>query len=362
MRRTAFGPIMPRIVPILVILLFIAAVCLETRSKASRNASAGPSGYQLLKKIPAGGDGGWDYLTVDAGARRLYISRGTRVMVFDLDSEKMAGEIPNTNGVHGIAIASDLGRGFTSNGRDNSVTIFDLKTLNVLNTVKISGKGPDAIIYDSASHRVFTFNGGSKDATAIDAKTGYVAGTVTLTGRPEFACADEKGMVFANLEDKNELVAIDSNKLAVKSEWSLGAGQSPTGLAMDRKHHRLFSGCAGNQKMIVLDSETGRIVADLPIGRGVDATAFDHDKNLAFASAGDGTLTIIHEDSPDKFEVLESVPTQRLARTMALDSKSHNVYLVTAEYGPPPAATAGQQQRQRGDLVPNSFTILVVGK
>ena len=358
MRRTAIVPVFP----MLLIIAFIAAVCLETLSNPSRGPVVGPSGYQLLKKISAGGDGGWDYLTVDPAARRLYISRQTRVMVFDLDSEKLAGEIPNTTGVHGIAIASDLGRGFTSNGRDNSVTIFDLKNLNVLNTVKISGKNPDAIIYDPASHRVFTFNGTSKDATAIDARTGNVAGTVTLPGRPEFACSDEKGMVFVNLEDKNEVVAIDSNKLAVKAEWSLGAGQSPTGLAIDRKHHRLFSGCAGNQKMIVLDSENGHVVADLPIGRGVDATAFDPDKDLAFASAGDGTLTVIREDSVDKFEVLESVPTQRFARTMALDSKTHNVYLVTAEYGPPPTAAAGQQQRARGDLVPGSFAILVVGK
>jgi DNA-binding beta-propeller fold protein YncE len=356
MRRTAIATI----VPISLITVFIAAFCLTTQSKPS----GGPSGYQLLKKIPVGGDGGWDYLTVDAAARRLYISRQTRVMVFDLDSEKLAGEIPNTTGVHGIAIASDLGRGFTSNGRDNSVTIFDLKTLGVQNTVKISGRGPDAIMYDPASHRVFTFNGGSKDATAIDAKTGNIAGTVTLPGRPEFACSDEKGMVFANVEDKNEVVAIDSNKLTVKAEWTLGAGQSPTGLAIDRKHHRLFAGCAGNQKMIVLDSENGHLVADLPVGRGVDATAFDPDRNLAFASAGDGTLTVIHEDSADKFEVLENVPTQRLARTMALDSKTHNVYLVTAEYGPPPAAPAAGQQRPaaRGDMVPGSFTILVVGK
>ena len=356
MRRTAIVPVFPMIIAL------IAAVCLDTLSNPSRGPVVGPSGYQLLKKVAVGGEGGWDYLTVDPAARRLYISRQTRVMVFDLDSEKLAGEIPNTTGVHGIAIASDLGRGFTSNGRDNSVTIFDLKNLNVLSTVKISGKNPDAIIYDPASHRVFTFNGTSKDATAIDARTGNVAGTVTLPGRPEFACSDEKGMAFVNLEDKNEVVAIDSNKLAVKAEWSLGAGQSPTGLAIDRKHHRLFSGCAGNQKMIVLDSENGHVVADLPIGRGVDATAFDTDKNLSFASAGDGTLTVIREESGDKFEVLESVPTQRFARTMALDSKTHNVYLVTAEYGPPPAAAAGQQQRARGDLVPGSFAILVVGK
>jgi len=355
MRRIGFARFAVLLIPAL-----IAALCRDVCSTPSGEAGAGPSGYQLMRKIPVGGDGFWDYLTVDG--RRLYISRGTRVMVFDLDSEKLVGEIPNTNGVHGIAVASDLGRGFTSNGRDNSVTIFDINTLNVLNTVKISGKGPDAIIYDPASHRVFTFNGGSKDATAIDAKTGNIAGTVTLGGRPEFACADEKGMVFVNLEDKNSVAAIDSNKLAVKGEWSLGAGKSPTGLAIDRKHHRLFSGCSENQKMIVLDSETGRVVADLPIGRGVDATAFDHEKNLAFASAGDGTLTVIHEGSPDKFEVLENVATQRLARTMALDPKTHNVYLVTAEFGPPPAAAAGAQQRQRGDMVAGSFTILVVGK
>lgn len=360
MRRVILGPIM--FLP--GALIAIAGVCLATRPDTPGAPLAAPSGYHLLKKIPVGGDGGWDYLTVDGSARRLYISRGTKVMVFDMVSEKLSGEIPNTTGVHGIALASDLGRGFTSNGRDNSVTVFDLKTLAVLSTVKISGRNPDAIIYDPASRRVFTFNGASKDVTAIDAKTGNIVGTITLSGRPEFACSDEKGMVFANLEDKNEVVAIDSNKLAVKAEWPLGAGQSPTGLAIDRKHHRLFAGCAGNQKMIVLDSENGHLVADLPIGRGVDATAFDSDRSLAFASAGDGTLAVIHEDSPDKFEVFESVATQRFARTMALDPKTHNVYLVTAEYGPPAAPAAGQQQRPgaRGDMVPGSFAILVVGK
>lgn len=317
------------------------------------------SGYHLIKKAVLGGEGGWDYLTVDGAGRRVYISRGTRVMVVNADTYEVVGEIPSTEGVHGIAIAEDLGRGFTSNGRANTVTIFDLKTLKTIGEAK-TGQNPDAIIYDPASHRVFTFNGRSSDSTAIEGATGNVAGTVALGGRPEFATADGSGKVFVNLEDKSSVAVIDSRALTVKATWPLAPCEEPSGMAIDRAHHRLFSGCH-NKMMAVVDADNGHVVATPAIGQGVDANGFDPEMGVAFSSNGDGTLTVVREDSPEKFSVVDNVTTQRGARTMALDPKTHNVFLVTAEFGPPPAATASQQ-RPRPTLVPNSFTLLVFGK
>src|SRR6266404_3041837 len=265
---------------ILFLVTFGAVLCVAQSS----------SGYHLLKKFEVGGEGGWDYLYADSSAHRLYVSRATRVIVLDSDTGASIGEIPNTNGVHGIAIAEDAGRGFTSNGRDNAVTIFDLKTLKVLGTVA-TGKNPDAIIYDPASKRVFTFNGGSSNSTAIDAADGKVAGTIELGGRPEFATADGKGMVFVNLEDKSQVVAFDSRKLEVKNHWSIAPGEEPSGMAIDPKHHRLFIVCS-NKKMIVLNNENGSVVAQPTIGDGPDAAGFDPETKLAFSSNGDGTLTI----------------------------------------------------------------------
>ncbi|HVS21502.1 MAG TPA: YncE family protein, partial [Pyrinomonadaceae bacterium] len=239
---------------------------------ATAALSAGPSGYHVAKKVTLGGEGGFDALTVDSKARRVYISRSTHVMVVDADTGAVVGDIPNTNGVHGIAIVEDLGKGFTSNGRDSTMTIFDLKTLKEIGRVTV-GKNPDAIIYDPASKRVFTMNGASQDTTAIDPKTGTVVGTVALGGRPEFAEADEKGRVFINLEDKSEVVEFDAKKLAVLAHWSLGEGKEPTGIAIDRKHHRLFSSCA-NKLMVVMNADNGQIVASLPIGTGVDGAGF----------------------------------------------------------------------------------------
>jgi hypothetical protein len=327
-----------------------------TQTKAGE---APPGGYQLLKKVVLGGEGFWDYLCIDSDARRLYISRGTRVMVVDADSYEQVGEIPNTEGVHGIAIAPDVGRGFTSNGRAGTVTIFDLKTLKVLGEAK-TGENPDAIIYDPASHRVFTFNGRSGDSTAINAADGKVAGTVALGGRPEFAGADGKGQVYVNLEDKNMVAVVDASGLSVKSKWPLAPCEEPSGMAIDREHRRLFIGCH-NQMMAVMDADNGRIVATPPIGRGVDANRFDPETGLAFSSNGDGTLTVVHEDSPEKFSVIENVQTQRGARTMEIDPKTHRVFLVTAEFGPPPPATA-DQPRPRPSIVPGSFTLLVFEK
>ncbi len=334
--------------------------------------NAGPSGYHVTKTLKLGGDGGWDYLTVDAKARRVYISRGTHVMVVDADTGAVVGDIPNTNGVHGIAIAPDLDKGFVSDGRDNMVTIFDLKTLKTLpldvtagreklTLATPTGKNPDAIIYDPASKRVFTFNGGSKDATAIDAATGAVAGTIPLGGKPEFAAADEKGHVFVNIEDTNEIVQFDSNKLVVENRWKIAPGDGPSGLAMDRKHRRLFSVCS-NKLMIVVNADNGQVVTTVPIGAGTDAAAFDPETGFAFSSnGGDGTLTVVHEDAPDKFTVVDTVPTLKRARTMALDTKTHQVYTVTAEFGPAPAPTT-EQPRPRPPMVPGSFTLLILSR
>lgn len=320
---------------------------------------AGPSGYHVAKKTVLGGEGGWDYLTVDSKARRVYISRGTHVMVVDADSSAVVGDIPNTNGVHGIAIAADMDKGFVSDGRDNNVTIFDTKTLKVLGTTP-TGKNPDAILYDPASKRVFTFNGTSKDATAIDAKTGTVAGTITLGGRPEFGQADDKGHVFVNIEDTSEIVQLDANKLAVENRWKIAPGEGPSGLAIDRKHRRLFSVCS-NKLMVVLNADNGSVVTTLPIGAGTDAAGFDPETGYAFSSNGEGTLTVVHEDSPDKFSVVDTVPTRARARTMAVDPKTHQVFTVTAEFGTPPAPTA-QTPRPRAPMVPGSFTLLVLSR
>jgi DNA-binding beta-propeller fold protein YncE len=324
---------------------------------ATIGLSAGSSGYHVSKKTVLGGDGGWDYLTVDSTARRLYISRGTHVMVVDADSYALVGDIPNTNGVHGIAIASELGKGFTSNGRDGTVSIFDLKTLKVLGTAT-AGKNPDAIIYDPATSRVFAFNGSSKDATAIDAGSGAVAGTIPLGGKPEFAVADGSGQVFVNIEDKSEIVQFDSKKLTVEHRWSIAPGEEPSGLALDRAHRRLFAVC-DNKLMVVVNADSGKIVATVPIGAGPDAAGFDPETGFAFSSNGEGTLTVVHEDTPDKFNVIDTVPTQARARTMALDLKTHNVFTVTAEFGPAPAPTA-QQQRPRPPMVPGTFTLLAL--
>lgn len=322
-------------------------------------AASSPARYHLLRKLPVGGEGGWDYLTLDSAGRRLYVSRGTRVLVLDVDSGTTVGEIPGTQGVHGVALAPDVHRGFTSNGRSSTVTIFDTGTLATLGEVKSTGENPDAIIYDPASRRVFAFNGRGKSATAIDAAGGTVAGTIPLDGKPEFAVADGKGRVFVNIEDKNQVTVIDSRGLRVEKSWPIPSCEEPTGLALDRERGRLFAVCH-NRTMAVLDAETGRAVASLPIGEGVDAAAYDPGTALAFASNGDGTLTVVKQDGPDAYRVVENAATQRSARTMALDEKTHQVFLATAEFGPAPAVTP-EQPRPRPPMVPGSFTILVFG-
>ena len=317
------------------------------------------SGYHLIQKIEVGGEGGWDYLFADSKAQRLYVSHSTKVVVIDTKTYKVIGEILNTNGVHGIAIAEKFGRGFISNGRDNAVMIFDLKTLKTLDTVKV-GKNPDCIMFDSATKRVFAFNRGDSSVSAIDAKSGKVVGTLDLDGHPEFAVADGKGMIFVNLDNKSEVVGFDSRKLEIKNRWAIAPGEDNSGLAIDVKNHRLFIVC-DNKKMIVMNYDNGKVVADLPIGEGTDAAGFDAKTKLAFSSNGEGTLTIIREDSADKFSFVENIATQRGARTMTVDTKTHNIYLATAQFGETPAPTE-QNPRPRPPIVPNSFVILVFGK
>jgi YVTN family beta-propeller protein len=319
-----------------------------------------PTQYQLKQKFVLGGEGGWDYLTYDVAGSRLFISRATRVQVVDPAKGTVMAEIPNTMGVHGIALAHDLGKGYTSNGRDNTVTVFDLKTLKETARINLDGaQNPDAILYDPFSKQVFTFNGRSTNASVIDATTDKLVGTIPLDGKPEFAATDGKGMVYVNIEDKSELTQIDAKGAKVVSKWPLTGCEEPSGLAIDEKHHRLFAGCH-NKVMAIVNAETGKVVTTVPIGEGVDANAFDPGTELAFSSNGDGTLTVVHEDSPDKFTVVQNAQTQRGARTMAVDNKNHEVFLVTAEFDEQPPAEG--QTRPRRTMKPGSFTLLVMEK
>ncbi len=325
----------------------------------STGCYAADPGYHVIKKLQLGGEGGWDYLTVDGAARRLYISRSTHVMVVDIDTDKVVGDIADTQGVHGIAIAENLNRGFTSNGKANTATIFDLKTLKVLGQVK-TGENPDAILYDPASKRVFTFNGRSKNTTAFDAASGKVDGTIELGGKPEFAAADGEGKVYVNMEDANEVVEIDSRKLSLTKRYSIKPCEEPTGMGFDAKNHRVYSGCHNNV-MTILDTQAGKVIASVLIGGGVDANAFDPKTGLAFSSNGDGTLNVVKESSPGKFEVVETVTTQRGSRTMALDPKTHNIYLPAAQFSQQTASTT-EGSRPRPTMIKGSFAVLVVGK
>ena len=315
-----------------------AAAAMVLAASSTVQAQAATPGYHVIHRINAGGEGGWDYVTVDPDGNRLFLSRGTHAMVIDLGRDSVVGDIPNTLGIHGVALAPELNRGFTSNGRDSSVTIFDYKTLAPIAVVKIPGRNPDAILYDPATKRVFTFNGGTSNATAIDATNGTVVGTVDLGGKPETAVSDG-GKVYANIEDKSEIAVFDPKTLAVLARWPLAPCEEPSGLAIDRVHQRLFAGC-GNKTMAVVDMRTGKVVATPAVGSGVDAAGFDPGTQLAFTSNGEGTITVVHEDTPDKYTVVETVPTQRGARTMAVNPKTHRLYTVTAEFGPAPAPTA----------------------
>lgn len=311
--------------------------------------------YHLLKEIPVGGDGGWDYLSVDSTAKRLYVSHASKVVVIDLAKDVVVGEITNTPGVHGIAVASELNRGLVTCGRENKAAIVDLKTLEILSKVD-TGTNPDGMLFEPGQQEFYTFNGRGSSATVIDAKTSKVVATIPLGGKPEFAAADVKaGRVFNNLEDKSELVAIDTRKHEVVNRWPIAPGEEASGMAFDVKNHRLFLGC-GNKMMVMMDSENGKVVANVPIGDGVDANAFDPGTMLAFASCGDGTVTIAHEDAPDKLTVVQTLKTEKGSRTMTIDPATHKIYLAAAKFEEP---AAGQR---RGKMVAGSFKILVYGR
>jgi YVTN family beta-propeller protein len=280
-------------------------------------------------------------------------------VVIDLAKDQVAGEITNTPGVHGIAVAPKLDRGFTSNGRENKVSIVDLKTLQALSKVD-TGTNPDAIFFEPEQNEVYAFNGGGQSATVIDAKSGKVVATIPLGGKPEFAEADSAaGRVYNNIEDKSEVAVIDTRTHSVTNRWPIAPGEEASGIAIDLKNHRLFLGC-GNKLMVMMDSTSGKVVATVPIGQGVDGSAFDPETQLAFASCGDGTTTIAHEDSPDKLSVVQTLATQRGSRTIALDPKTHKIYLPTAQFEPQPEQAAGSP-RQRPKMIPGTFKILVYG-
>jgi len=314
---------------------------------------------KVLRRIPIGGEGGWDCLTMDAASHRLFVTHGTRVVVVDVATDSIRGEIPDTPGVHDVALAHDIGRGFTSNGRDSSVSVFDLATLAPVARIKLPARNPDIILYDPASGRVFTFNGGSATATAIDARADTVVGSIPLGGKPEFAVVDGAGLLFVNIEDSSAVVQLDTRSLKPMARWSLAPGEEPTGLALDAAHHRLFAACS-NKKLIVMDSQNGRIVSDIPIGDGVDGAAFDARRGLVFTSNGEGSLSVIREETPDRFTPVQTVTTERGARTIAVDESTGMVYVVTADFGPAPAPTP-DRPHPRPSIVPGTFRVLAIG-
>jgi DNA-binding beta-propeller fold protein YncE len=331
-------------------LLVIGAVPAAAQSSA-------PPAYRVVRTAQVGGEGGWDYLSVDSATRRLFVSRGTHVMVLDLDSLHVVGDITGTSGVHGIAFADALGRGFTSNGRDSTATVFDLRTLRTLGTVHLGAAGPDAVLFDAATGRVFTFNGRSQSATAVNARTLAVEGQVPVGGKPEAGVADGRGTVYVNVEDKGEIAVIDSRALAVTRRIALPDCEEPSGLALDDARHRLFSVC-GNGKMVVVDAGSGALVATVPTGQGTDGAAFDPRTGMAFSSnGGDGTVTVVGATPAGSYAPLQTVPTRRGARTIALDRRTGHVYVVTAELGPAPAPTA-ENPRPRRTVVPGSFVVI----
>jgi YVTN family beta-propeller protein len=315
------------------------------------------NGYHVAQQFKLGGDGRWDYVAFDSIGHRLFIARQTRVTVVDAGTGKVLGEIGGLNGAHGIALAYPTGHGFASSGRDSMVTMFDLKTLQVLGRTK-AAEDADAILYDPVSKRVFTFNGDAGSSTVIDPVTGKVIGTIELGGKPEFGVSAGDGKLYANIEDKNEVVEIDAAGMKVLRRWPIAPCEEPTGLAIDRINHRLFSVCH-SKMMAVSDAQAGKLLTTVPIGEGVDASAFDPGTGLAFASNGDGTLTVVHEDSPTTFHVVSNAVTKPGARTMALDPQTHRLYTVTADFGPAPAPTE-TQPRPRPSIVPGSFTVMVL--
>lgn len=314
--------------------------------------------YKLSKKIGTSGNDGWDYLAVDEVNQHLFVSHGSVVNIIDLKSDKTIAIIPDTKGVHGIAIASELNKAFISNGKDNSITVVNLKTFELLEKVKIAGIKPDAILYDQFSRKVFVYNAESNDATVLDAVTNKVVKTIPLGGKPEFSVTNNKGLIYVNIEDKNEIKTINASTLEVTTTWSIAPGDEPSGLAIDLETNRLFSVCSNNL-MVILDASNGKIIKTLPIGKGCDGVAFDAKKKLIFTSNGEGTITVVKEENVNKFSVLETVKTKKGARTIALNKTTNQLYLPTADFGVKPKPTT-ENPKPRASLIPNSFVVLVV--
>jgi len=314
------------------------------------------SEYSIINKIHLPGDGGWDYLSVDEPGARLFVSHGTVVQVVDLITSQLAGTINETPGVHGIAIAQDLNKAFISVGRNASVKVINLKTLALITDVKITGENPDAIMYDQFSKKVFVFNGRTANATVLDAITDDVVGTIALEGKPEFPVSDGNGILYVNIEDKSLISVIDVKTLKVEKSWPIAPGEEASGLALDNENHRLFAVC-GNKLMVVVDAIDGHIVANLPIGEGCDGVKFDPGMKRAYSSNGVGTMTVVQELDKDSFKVIENVATMAGARTLAVDTNTHHIYMPTAEFNPAPEATA-DNQRPRRTPKPDSFYIM----
>jgi DNA-binding beta-propeller fold protein YncE len=347
-------------------LVSLTAVCLTLLSFATLSVALPPeSGYHLLKKYSFGPAEGstreyFDYITVDSSARRVYLSHGTEVKVLDADSGKLVGNITGLKQDHGIALADEFGRGFITDGGQGKVIIFDLKTLKVIGEAK-AAPDADSIVYDPASKRIFSMNGDSMNSTVIDAKSGTVVGTINLGGGPEFAVADAKGTIFNNIEDKNEIVAIDSKTLKIKSRWPVAPAGGPTALAIDREHRRLFSSGREPARLVVMDADSGKVIQSFPITAGADANVYEPETGMLFVSTRDGVIHIFHEDSPDKLSVVGTVKTEFGAKTMGLDTKTHNLFVDTADFGPPPAPT---KERPHPQPTPSlgTFRVLVYGR
>ncbi len=305
-----------------IIIVLLSVILFQPVNNFSQN-----SGYKIVGRIDIGGEGGWDYLSVDASMHRLYVSHSTKIHIIDLEKNTVIGEIPNQHGVHGIAAVPEFGKGYISNGRDSTVTVFDLKSFQVITSIKIPGKNPDAIIYEPFTKRVFTFNNKSSNATAIDAKTDKIVGTITLDGAPEFAASDLKGKMFVNLEDISAVNEFDPKTLKIISKWSISPVSEPSGLALDRENKKIFS-VGRNKLMAVVDVTSGKVIATPSIGSGVDGCAYDPGTHLAFSSNGEGTITVIKEMSPNDFKVIDTIPTQKGARTITVDTTTHRVYTI----------------------------------
>ena len=338
---------MKKVISLLTLILVFGSVAM---------INAQSPGYKIENKIKLPGNGGWDYLSVDEPTSRLFVSHATVVVVVDLKTGKLAGTIEDTPGVHGIAIADDLNKAFISVGRSAAVKVIDLKTLADITTITGTGQNPDAILYDQATKKVLTFNGGSANATVIDAVTNKIVGTIPLEGKPEFPVTDGKGRIYVNIEDKSLISVIDTKTWKVEKSWPIAPGEEASGLALDNETHRLFSVCS-NKLMVIVDANDGHVVASLPIGSGCDGVKFDPGLKRAYSSNGDGTMTVVEEVNKDTFKVLENFPTIAGARTLAVDTKTHHIYLPSAEYEAAPAATT-ENPRPRRTMKPDTFAVL----